>query len=215
MIKIGLTGGIASGKSEAAKHFVYLKVPVIDTDRIAKKLTAPDTPAYQAIIAHFGNSICSPDGEIDRVLLRKLIFTNHKERRWLEQLLHPLIYQQVLASLAKVKPKQLYTIIVVPLLFETKIEDFRKLMDKVLVLDVDRSAQIERLIKRDHCDDATAKKMLAAQTSRKRRLAKADYVIENMGTKVNLKREIRDLHSSIVADSIWPNGEFNIAEIVK
>src|SRR5690606_20981910 len=167
MLTIGLTGGIASGKSTVAELFAALGVPVIDTDVIAREVVEPGEPGLAAIRDAFGAEVLTPDGRLDRRRLREIVFADAAKRRRLESILHPLIRERTLARLAAVRNAP-YAIVVVPLLVET---DFGKLVDRVLVVDVPVDAQLERLASRDGIDRAAAEAMVAAQASRETRLA--------------------------------------------
>ena len=168
-------------------------MPIIDADLIAKELTALNTPSYKKIITHFGLK------ELDRKLLRNIIFNDPKERLWLEKLLHPLIHKEACKQLAKIHSP--LVIIIMPLLFETKVTGIRKMIDRVLVVDIDEKTQIERLKKRDGIDTKAAKLILNAQLNNKSRVEKADDVILNNGSLADLKKQVKTLYS------IWSHAE--------
>ncbi|OGT07671.1 MAG: dephospho-CoA kinase [Gammaproteobacteria bacterium GWE2_37_16] len=189
---IGLTGGIASGKSTVAKYFADLGVPIIDADVIAKSLTIPSTKAYRAILIHFGKEVCQNDGSLNRPQLRKIIFTKPTERLWLENLLHPLIYKEMRKEIKLCQAP--YCILVMPLLVETKDHRFRKMINRALLVDTTKKKQMQRLRQRDHITIAKAKSILKAQCTRKERLALADDIIHNDKTPINLKKQISTLH---------------------
>ncbi|MGH8275029.1 MAG: dephospho-CoA kinase [Gammaproteobacteria bacterium] len=189
MLKIGLTGGIASGKSEAARAFADLDVPVLDTDELAREATAPGSAGLAAIVAAFGREFLAADGKLDRKKLRVLVFRDATARKRLEQILHPrvrMLLEERLAALASP-----YVIIVVPLLIET---DMTKEVDRVLVVDCPETAQIARLRARDGETGASARAILAAQANRAERLAAADDVIANDADLDKLVSEVRRLH---------------------
>ncbi len=188
MFVVGLTGGIGSGKSAAARFFSELNVTIIDADHIAKDLiNEPEINA--AIIAHFGPAICNNKGELNRYLLRQAIFTNVEQRHWLENFLHPKIRERIMAQITRSQSP--YTVVVIPLLVETQKEDYVK---RILVIDVPESIQISRVTNRDGISSDEARLILAAQAPRKTRLAVADDVIENTDTLASLKNKIRSLH---------------------
>jgi dephospho-CoA kinase len=189
MLKIGLTGGIGSGKSTVAKFFKELGVPVIDADVIAHELVVPSTLAFKKIIAHFGNKILNPQGELDRKQLRELIFHDGKQRKWLENLLHPLVYQEINNRLKKIQAP--YCILVIPLLLETKHEKF---VDRVLVVDSPEEQQIKRITKRDKTTKQAVKAIIDSQISREQRLANADDIIYNDKSLAYLKKQVQQLH---------------------
>lgn len=173
-LRIGLTGGIASGKSSVSRLFSALGVPVIDTDEIARALVAPGTPLLEQILARFGGELRRSDGSLDRAALRRLVFESPERRRELDALTHPAILARAeqLAGAAS-GPYQIH---VIPLLTETHSASR---YDRVLVVDCPEALQLERLQARDGCDAAQAQAMLAAQASRAQRLALADDVIVN------------------------------------
>lgn len=189
MLKVGLTGGIASGKSTVAQHFETLGVPVLRTDAIARELTAPNTPALEQIKQHFGESYLSAQGTLDRKKLGRYIFSHPDERRWLEQLLHPRIRDVIKAQLRTLKAP--YCIIEIPLLTESKNIDY---VDRVLVVDAPKDLQIQRLQQRDQASQEEIENILAAQSSREARLKRADDVILNDGDAAMLLPQIEKLH---------------------
>jgi len=190
MLKVGMTGGIGSGKSTVAKCFRELGVTIIDSDEIAHQLTARGQPMYQAIIDKYGDSILNPAGEINRQALRQLIFDQPQEKYWLESLLHPLIFKKIEEAAQTARPP--YCMIVIPLLVET---DANHLVDRVLVIDTPIEKQIERSRQRDQSSEETIRKIIASQASREHRLAIADDVINNDGNFANLKSQVNLLHA--------------------
>lgn len=190
MLRIGLTGGIGSGKSTVAELFAQHGAPVIDTDVIARELVAPGRPAHAEILRLFGASIRDASGALDRRQLRKLVFNNPAERQRLEAVLHPLIRAEVNRRLDALDTA--YCIIVIPLLVEG---GFNPNIDRVLVVDADEARQVERVAARDQQDPAQVRRILEAQVSRKTRLARADDVIVNDADVAHLKREVELLHA--------------------
>jgi dephospho-CoA kinase len=175
-LRIGLTGGIASGKSTVARLFAAKGVPVIDLDEVAREVVEPGRPALAAIAEEFGEDLLDAEGRLDRGALRRRVFEDPEARRRLEALLHPRILEEaVRLAGAAGGPYQLF---VVPLLVESGLAGW---VDRVLVVDCPVEAQLERLLARDGGDEAEARAMLAAQASRKQRLAVADDVILNDG----------------------------------
>jgi dephospho-CoA kinase len=193
MIKIGLTGGIGTGKSTLASLFADLGVPIIDADVLAHELTVPGSTALQAIVDHFGAAILKSDGTLDRSQLARLVFNNQSERLWLEQLLHPRIQKEMLRQLMKLNTP--YCIVVIPLLAETKNIHF---LDRVLVIDAPESLQIERVQARNQLSTTQIKAILQSQCSREERAAIADDVIINEGSLDKLKQAVRLLHEKYV-----------------
>ena len=189
MLKIGLTGGIGSGKSTVSDIFSQLGVPVIDMDVIARQVVEPGSPALTEITEAFGPSILNQDGCLDRQLLRQRIFESDSDRRKLETILHPLIRAETERQLAELQAA--YCIIVIPLLAESGLQTF---VDQVLVIDTAESLQLKRLMARDHVSDSEAQKILDAQAPRESRLQIANDVICNDGDLASLQREVRRLH---------------------
>ena len=180
-MRVGLTGGIASGKSLVARLFRGLGVPVIDTDDLARVVVAPGTTGLERLVGEFGVRILKPDGSLDRAGLRNIVFSDPSRRRRLEEILHPLILDELeAASSAAGGPYQIH---VIPLLVESRLE--RK-MDRVLVVDCAEKSQISRLKSRDSETEAGARRILASQATRKERLAAADDVILNEGLEKDL-----------------------------
>jgi dephospho-CoA kinase len=175
MLKIGLTGGIASGKTRISNLFSQLKTPIIDTDIISREILEPGQPGYLAILNHFGNSIILDDEKIDRRKLRQIVFNDRTEKQWLESVLHPIIFKRAQQLIGR-HNKANFVIVVIPLLFET---NFNQLVDRVLVVDCDVNTQIERLLLRDKIDAALAQKMIDQQWSNQNRINHADDIICN------------------------------------
>jgi dephospho-CoA kinase len=188
-LRIGLTGGIASGKSTVARMFGELGVPVIDTDEIARKLVQPGQPALAEIVAAFGPSFLDAAGALDRRRLRDHVFADAAERRRLEAILHPRIEAATMTACAEARGP--YQIVVVPLLFET---GFERHVDRVLVVDCAEEIQRERLRQRDAAAPEEVDRMLAAQLPRQERLRCADDVITNDGSLEQASADVRRLH---------------------
>lgn len=189
MLRIGLTGGIASGKSTVARLFADRNVPIVDTDEIARELVAPGSPALADIVARFGPDVLLADGTLDRARLRALVLTDPDERRALEAILHPRIRKEVDRRLNALSAP--YAIIVVPLLIET---DFGQRVDRVLVVDATEEQQIARAVGRGGIPKEEAGAMMRAQSSREERLAAADDVIDNTGGPSSLEPAVERLH---------------------
>lgn len=189
LFRVGLTGGIACGKSFVADLFAQLAIPVIDTDEIARQVVAPGQPGLEAILAEFGPDLLMPGGELDRTALRGRIFADGSDRRRLEAILHPRIRDRAVEMSATLGGP--YQIMVVPLLIET---NFRQLVDRILVVDCPESLQRERLVARDSEDAGQVDRIMSAQLDRKARLRSADDVIDNAGTKEQTRRQVASLH---------------------
>jgi len=188
MLRIGLTGGIASGKSTVAELFAARGVTVLDTDRIAREVVEPGRPALAALVQALGSDILSGDGRLDRALLRRRIFADAAARRTVEDILHPAILKELgRQSVAAPGP---YQVLVIPLLVEG---DRAGLFDRVLVVDCAEELQVERLMSRDGETREGAVGMLAAQASRQERLWAADDVIVNDGPAGDLERQVEGL----------------------
>lgn len=189
ILRIGLTGGIASGKSTVADFFAALGVPVIDTDVIAREIVKPGEPALDEIRFAFGDDVINADGSLDRTQLRKIVFADDALRARLESILHPRIRDVALqqASLAAGP----YVIIVVPLLFESPMKDA---MNRILVVDCDEETQLQRLTTRDQESEEQARRIIAAQASRAERLSIADDVITNENNLADTRSAVRSLH---------------------
>lgn len=188
-LTVGLTGGIASGKTAVAARFAELGVPVIDADEVARAVVAPGEPALGEIVARFGKAILTPAGELDRRALRNRIFADPKARRDLEAILHPRIRAQMRARAAAADGP--YCVLVIPLLAEGGTRDG---IDRILVVDVDEERQMTRLMARDGGSREQAHAILGVQASRAARLEIADDVIPNAGSLDELRASVDRLH---------------------
>lgn len=187
--RIGLTGGIASGKTTVANLFAELGATIIDTDVIAREVVAPGQPALDEIADAFGAAMLRPDGSLDRSALRKVVFASPADRERLEAITHPRIRAETLRQ-ADTAGGQ-YQLIVVPLLVESPLREF---VDRVLVVDCPEETQLARLMARDADSEAQGRRILAAQSSRAERLAIADDVITNDGSLEDTRRQVAALH---------------------
>ena len=195
MFILGLTGGIGSGKSAAANRFASHGITVIDSDIIARQVIAKGQPALADIIEHFGPSVLTADGELDRRWLRQRIFDSAVDKRWLEKLLHPLIRTETQKQIDAVK--SIYGVLSIPLLLESNQE---QLVDRVLVIDVDEDKQISRSCERDNMTASEAKAIIASQLPRHERLARADDVISNNGSLEDLYVNVDNYHQQLVKE---------------
>lgn len=195
MYVVGLTGGIGSGKSEAARLFAGLGIPVVDTDAIAHALTAPGQPALTRIAEAFGAEAFNADGTLDRGYLRQCIFADPAARQTLEGILHPLIREQVRQTLAE-NAAAPYQIVVVPLLFE--MGAYASLIDRSLLIDCAETLQVQRAMARSRLSEADVRAIMAAQFSRDQRLALADDVIRNDGTMEELQAQVWAKHQKYI-----------------
>jgi len=198
MLVIGLTGGIASGKTTISDLFKSLGVPIIDTDIISRTLLDIDQPGYKKVVRKIGPSILLEDRSINRQKLRQLVFSDLTLKSWLESMLHPLIYSSVENKIVQNNNAN-YVIVVVPLLFEA---NFKTLVDRILVVDCPQQIQIKRLIARDGIDESLANSMLNQQWTNNARLESADDVIQNTGHE-DLEMQVQKLHNNylILADN--------------
>ncbi len=188
IFRVGLTGGIASGKTTVADMFADLGIPVIDTDLIARAVVEPGRPALEEIRKRFGERMIGPDGRLDRAAMRRLIFADEEARQDLEAILHPRIGEEVRRRASTAGGP--YQLIVVPLLVGSPLKAF---LHRVLVVDCDEETQIARLLDRDAETRDQARRILAAQASREERLAIADDVIANDGELATTREAVTRL----------------------
>jgi dephospho-CoA kinase len=188
--RVGLTGGIASGKSTAAKFFGALGVPIIDTDQLARDVVEPGQPPLERLVERFGPSILTPDGHLDRPVLRTIAFSDPKARADLEALLHPAI--GAAAEARSAEAGGIYQILVIPLLVEKSLGPQ---LDRVLVVDCEEELQIRRLQARDGSTLEQAHAILNVQTSRTARLKAAHDVIKNDGDMSAVRDQVATLHT--------------------
>lgn len=202
MYVIGLTGGIGSGKSEAAKQFAKLGAPVVDVDIIAHSLTAAGEPLLDEIAKLFGTDFLTTDGALNRAKLRMHIFSNPTERKKLEALLHPAIQKRAIEQLAdiqnRLQPK--YQVLVVPLLFESN--SYQTVVNKTLVIDCDERTQIQRTMARSQLSETEVKAIIQAQIPRATRRERADEIIENNGSVEDLIEKVNKIHKKLIKTCI-------------
>jgi dephospho-CoA kinase len=187
---VALTGGIASGKSEAARRFAALGATVIDADVVARELVQPGTPALAEIATLFGAQMLDANGSLERAEMRALIFGDAEARRRLEAILHPRVRAEMLVRTDAARGP--YALLVIPLFVETAGYEW---VDRVVVVDLPRELQLARAIARDRMAPSLAEAMIDAQASREQRLAAADDVIDNSGTPDALDAQISSLHA--------------------
>jgi dephospho-CoA kinase len=199
MYVVALTGGIGSGKSEAANIFARLGVPVVDVDAISRALTGNPTPLTARIRETFGADYLTPEGALDRAKMRALVFSDHEAREKLNAILHPAIYEEAL-KLLQSHADAPYQILAIPLLFEST--RYLPLVQRILVIDCDERTQIQRVMQRNQLSEDEIRKIIAAQTSRQERLNRADDVLENNENLENLAKKIERLHKKYLKSCI-------------
>lgn len=200
MLIVGLTGGIASGKSTVERLFAAHDVPVIDADRIARDLVQPGEPGLEAIVHSFGTEVLTPDGQLDRNRLGDRVFANPAQRRRLETLLHPLVREKMRAAVDRLQSA--YVILSVPLLLESGQDD---MVDRILVVDLPQQTQRQRLLARDRRPVKQVEAILAAQADRQARLQVADDLIDNSGPIGALASQVATLHQRYLTISGHPS----------
>jgi len=190
---VGLTGGIGSGKSAAAKFFVELGVDLIDADNLAKNVLNKNSKGYELFINEFGEQYLDNNKNIDRDLLRKTIFNDSDKKNKLENIIHPQVRSGIEEFIKTSKSD--YCIVVVPLIYETKSSSY---YDRILVIDCDEEIQTKRSAIRDNTENKEIKKIISKQASREERLSIADDVILNNRTLEFLKEEVIKLHKKYI-----------------
>ncbi len=185
MLRIGLTGGIGSGKTTIANYFLSLGIDVIDADEIVHKISVPGQQSFNAITKYFGENILNTDGTINRPLLARKVFKNETARKKLEAILHPAVRSAMKLAVQDVRSP--YCILVIPLMVET---GFTELTDRVLVVSADREKRIAWIKQRNGQSDEQIESIMAAQASDKERLKIADDIIENNGSLDSLFQQV-------------------------
>ncbi|WWO97709.1 MAG: dephospho-CoA kinase [Candidatus Dasytiphilus stammeri] len=203
--KVALTGGIGSGKTTVSKEFAKLGVEVVDADVISRQVVEPGKLALIAIIKKFGKRILNLDGTLNRVKLRQIIIHSPKDKIWLNNLLHPLIDHET--NLQLVNCKSVWCLWVVPLLVENKLYT---LAQRVLVVDVDREKQLIRTMLRDQVSRQQAEQIISMQATREERLAIADDIIDNNGSKKMWISKIKRLYQSYLSLALAEKNEKNL-----
>lgn len=183
---VGLTGGIGSGKSTITRLLIGFGIEVIDADDVAREVVVPGSPALNALVARFGSRILGADGTLKRERLRGLIFTDPEAKRWVEDLLHPVIRARILERIAKSTSPWL--LLSVPLLLENK--DAYDFVDRVLVVDVPESVQLSRTMLRDNATKEEVTRIMQSQLPRGKRLAAADDILENTSDTLQLQEQL-------------------------
>lgn len=191
-MRVGLTGGVAAGKSTVARLLAEHGAIVIDADQLAREVVAPGTEGLARVAEEFGDDVLTPDGELDRAAMGRLVFADESARRRLEAIVHPLVYAASERLAADAGPQDL-VVHDIPLLAETgSVERF----DAVIVVDVPEEVQVDRMVRERGWTEADARARIAAQASREQRLAIATHVIDNTGTLDDLRHRVAE----VVAD---------------
>ena len=189
---VGITGGIGCGKSSVTDQLKRLNVDIIDADIIAREIVEPGKFALRKIVEHFGKEVLLPDGSLDRAKLRVIIFSEKEKKDWLEDLLHPLIRDEIRTQIKSASSE--YVVLSSALLLET---GQKNLVDMVVVVDIPETLQIERTTLRDSNSSELVKKIINSQLKRDERLSRADIVIDNSNSLDELSSKIRKLHSDL------------------
>ncbi|KDN29441.1 dephospho-CoA kinase [Vibrio fortis] len=194
---IGLTGGIASGKTTVADLFQeHFNIDIVDADIVAREVVAVGSDGLRQIAEHFGEAILLEDGTLNRAKLREQIFSHPEDKTWLNALLHPMIRNKIEEGLTNIRSP--YGLLVAPLLIENQMQG---MADRVLIVDVPTEVQVERTMNRDNVSEEQVKAILKSQASREQRLAVADDVIKNHTKNQDLLPQITELHQKYLAIS--------------
>lgn len=196
MMRVALSGGIASGKTTVSNAIAEYGVPIIDTDILAREVVEPGTDGLRQIVDRFGDSILDEHGALDRRQLRGIVFSDDSARAYLESVLHPLIRDLTTERLEQLDQETIpYAVIVIPLLVETGQENS---YDRVIIVDVEPKIQIQRVMQRDNCTEEEAERILASQATREQRLAVADDVIFNSASTAAVDLQVKKLHEHLL-----------------
>jgi dephospho-CoA kinase len=196
MILVGLTGGVATGKSTVAKMFKQGGAAVINADLLARQVVEPGKPAWRAIVKLFGTTVIKPDRSLDRQALGSIVFHNPKKRRQHERIIHPRVareQQRLVRRIVKGKPR-VVVIYEVPLLFEAGVD---KRVDKIIVVTVDRNTQIARLKKRNGLSRAEALRRIRSQMPLAKKIQRADHVLNGTLPRPSLRKQVGQLFRSL------------------
>jgi dephospho-CoA kinase len=205
MLIVGLTGGVASGKTTVSEVLREEGATLIDADQIARELVQPQTPAWQELVRVFGNEILDRDGSIHRQKLASLIFSNPRQRSLLNRILHPRIKEEISRRLKGIQQKDPEAIVVIdaPLLIET---GGHREMDKVIVVVSTETQQIERLRRRNQLSEEQARAMLSSQMSLEEKTTVADYVICNEGSPEETRQKAKNVFKELKRIALQPKG---------
>ena len=197
MLRVALTGGIATGKSYCLSKFASFGVPVLDADKLAREAVVPGSPALAAVSARFGPTVMRADGSLDRAALGRIVFSDRAARADLEAIVHPEVYHRISEWFASTPPKTRLAIADVPLLFETgHNHDF----DRVIVTACTPAEQMRRLIARDGLSEADARARLNAQWPIEEKVARGDYIIRTDGTLADTDVQVKKTYEMLIVD---------------
>jgi dephospho-CoA kinase len=198
MLKVALTGGIATGKSYVRGRLAALGTPTLDADRLAREAVAPGSPGFHAVVARFGSGVVAPDGTLDRARLAAIVFADEAARHDLEAIVHPVVYANIeawLAALAAQVPAPPLAVVDIPLLFETGRTGA---FDAVVVVACAPALQVARVMARDGATEAEARRRLAAQWPIEEKVRRADLVIRTDGSFEDTDRQVREVHAALL-----------------
>lgn len=195
MLRIGLTGGIGSGKTVVSDKFnLFYSIPVIDADIVTRSLMQVGNETYNEIVKAFGTDALTNNNEIDRKFLRQVVFSNQEKRVLLEDIIHPKVRNEIIEWVATLSDP--YCLIVIPLLLESNMQS---IVDQILVVDAHRQHQLERVAQRDQCSIDHVQKIISSQIDADERLRHADEIITNNGNLSDLDEQIHRLHEKYLA----------------
>ena len=199
MLLVGLTGNIASGKSAVAEIFAARGATLIDADVLARQAVAPGTPAFDAIVRHWGKAVVVADGTLDRAALRRIVFANPAERDALNAIVHPRVETLRTALLSAARDRGDGIVVCdIPLLYE---KDMSARFDRVVLVDAPRALRLQRLVKERKLSRPEAEAMISAQMSADAKRARADVIIDNVGTRAQLEKRVADVWRVLVRDA--------------
>jgi dephospho-CoA kinase len=209
MILIGLTGNIASGKSEVAKMLAERGATVIDADELSREAVAPDTQALNDIVKRWGKDVLNEDGSLDRAALRQIVFADQHELDALNRIVHPGVTRLRDREVARAKERgDQIVVCVIPLLFERNlVEEY----DAIVLVDAPRPLRLERLVATRGLEETEAMNMIASQMPAELKRARADYCIENTGSLANLERDVDDLWSYLQRNAVEAESEVRVS----
>jgi dephospho-CoA kinase len=198
VLRVGLTGGIATGKSYCLARFAALGVPTIDADQLAREAVAVGTPGFRAVVERFGPEVLRPDGSLDRAALARIVFRDRAARADLEAIVHPEVYRRIREWYGGLPPHSRFALADIPLLFETGHQhDF----DRVVVCACSPEEQLRRMLTRDGLTEADARARLAAQWPIEEKVARADLIIRTDGTFADTDSQVRSVYGLLNAES--------------